>query len=553
MEPLSRRPGRFTRLSVSVALVLGLALVAAPSASADVTTPVRADAHVQQSSPSANFKSAPTLVVDNSSTARRYVYVKVDHPAVPPGETVLQHHLRVHVTGAVPSTARLAADLVGNSWTEGNLTYKRQPTVLAAAPGQSQELVPGWNLVPIEATPGATQSYRIRTNVTSQVTFSSRENANGNGPVSVVDTADQAPAPAPVQTPTATRASTACGVVDVDYATGGGDNTPSSFVTTVDGVQVDSEVVTAPSGTGGHTQTITEDASGGSVDVVVSANGSRLIAFSVATDCATAWPPATPVATKTVGMSAPVNHWDSRLAEVGRCGVEARRIFVTDAESDWAGKYSLIKSVVADGMTPVISIKSPVGEFNAGQHDALYTRIRNDLVALGEEVTMTFWHEPHGDMTGAEFRAASARFLDLMDADSIAVGPILNGWLLDSKVDVFASYTDPGLLDEWEFMGVDSYHPSETSTMMPGRALYLVEDWMAAQGHDDTPLVMGEYNGYTAEAIAYGGNAILNIPDVWIGLVWNSTADGFTPLEGDRLAAYQATKADSRALRSSGC
>ena len=57
------------------------------------------------------------------------------------------------------------------------------------------------------------------------------------------------------------------------------------------------------------------------------------------------------------------------------------------------------------------------------------------------------WHEPHGDMTPEQFRKASDRFFDFMDDKDIAVGPIMNGWLLDSQVSTFASYTDANLLN----------------------------------------------------------------------------------------------------------
>ena len=69
---------------------------------------------------------------------------------------------------------------------------------------------------------------------------------------------------------------------------------------------------------------------------------------------------------------------------------------------------------------------------------------------------------------------------------------------------------------------------------------------MTSRGHD-LPLGVGEYNGFSAETIASAGEALLSTPNVWFGCLWNSTGDKDCALTGDRLAAFQATLADSRA------
>ena len=51
-----------------------------------------------------------------------------------------------------------------------------------------------------------------------------------------------------------------------------------------------------------------------------------------------------------------------------------------------------------------------------------------------------------------------------MKAPDIAVGPILNGWLLDHRVADFASYTTPSLLKPWDFVAVDSYQNGTART-----------------------------------------------------------------------------------------
>lgn len=257
-------------------------------------------------------------------------------------------------------------------------------------------------------------------------------------------------------------------------------------------------------------------------------------------------------ATKRIGMSAPAYLWEQRIDEVGATGVTARRIFA-DLTPTGTDQLRLIREAVADGLLPVISYKVPdPAVLASGGYDAWLANLRTELTGLGTDVTATFWHEPYGDMDPATFRAASLRFLEGVDAPSIAVGPILNGWLLDRKVSTFASFTDAELLRRWEFVAVDSYQsgtPSAPGPAMPARAIPLLEQWMDSVGHPDKPLGLGEYNGFSAEAVAGAGETILSTPEVWFACIWNSTAGNHIPLEGDRITAFKRTKADPRALR----
>lgn len=255
---------------------------------------------------------------------------------------------------------------------------------------------------------------------------------------------------------------------------------------------------------------------------------------------------------KRIGMSAPAYLWEQRIDEVGASGVTARRIFA-DLTSTGTDQLKLIREAVADGMLPVISYKVPdPAVLAAGGYDTWLANLRDQLTALDADVTATFWHEPYGDMDPATFRAASLRFFEGVDAPSVSVGPILNGWLLDRQVSTFASFTDAELLEKWEFVAVDSYQsgtPSNPGPAMPARAIPLLERWMDSVGHPDKPLGVGEYNGFTAEAVAGAGETILSTPEVWFAAVWNSTAGNHVPLEGDRIEAFQRTKADLRAHR----
>jgi hypothetical protein len=269
-------------------------------------------------------------------------------------------------------------------------------------------------------------------------------------------------------------------------------------------------------------------------------------------DADTGFPGLGPFPAKRIGMSAPAYLWDQRIDEVGPSGVTARRIFA-DLTPTGTDQLNLVREAVADGMLPVISYKVPdPAVLAAGGYDSWLANLRGQLSGLDADVTATFWHEPYGDMDPATFRAASLAFLEGVDAPDIAVGPILNGWLLDRKVSIFASFTDATLLEKWEFVAVDSYQsgtPTAPGPAMPARAIPLLERWMDSMGHPDKPLGVGEYNGFTAEAVAEAGETVLSTPEVWFAAAWNSTAGNHIPLADDRLTAFQRTKSDLRAVR----
>lgn len=264
----------------------------------------------------------------------------------------------------------------------------------------------------------------------------------------------------------------------------------------------------------------------------------------------------TTTAKKIIGISAPDKLWSQRLGEVGACGVEARRIF-GELQADGRSRSGTIEAAVKAGMMPVVSYKVPsVATLIAGGYDSWLTATKNYLSSLGVQVTATFWHEPYGDMTPAEFRAGSQRFLDRVKAPNVAVGPILNGWLLDRQVSVFASFTDQSLLTGWDFVGVDSYQGgtlTKPGPMMPARAVPLLAKWLDGQGFPDKRIGLGEYNGYSGDAMRIAGEHILSTPELWFGLAWDSTGDKYAPLDGDRLTAFRETKADARVLHEGNC
>lgn len=309
----------------------------------------------------------------------------------------------------------------------------------------------------------------------------------------------------------------------------------------------------------GPTQTVTANpttlssttapAVGPTTSVTSSAPSAPVTSF---TPAPTATSSQSTTAEKLIGMSAPSSLWSTRISEVGAKGVKARRIFA-DLTSTGRDQSAVIDQAVAAGMLPVVSYKVPsVATMNAGGYNAWLDAVNSYLGGLGVPVVASYWHEPNGDMSGAEFQTGSQIFLNHVTAKNISVGPILNGWLLDSKVSTFASFTSPSLLSQWDFVAVDSYQAgtvdAPNAAKYGGRAVPLLATWLKAQGHPDMPIGVGEYNGYTADSLAKGGQAILSTPQVWFGLVWNSEGGLGHVLTGDRLTAYQSTKADPRAL-----
>lgn len=244
---------------------------------------------------------------------------------------------------------------------------------------------------------------------------------------------------------------------------------------------------------------------------------------------------------KMCGMSAPAPVWSARLSDVGASGVTARRIFASFT-STGRDQADLIEAAVDAGMMPIVSYKGTPTTANVAA-------VRSYLNSLGVPVTATWWHEPHGDMTPAEFRSGSQVFL-AVKSPTIKVGPILNGWLLDNRLNDFASYTDSSLLAAWDFMGMDTYQSDAASTRIPGDRIAPLLSFLSSVGQPSKPILIGEYNGFTADAIGRSGDVFLNTPTLWVFCVWNSGPTGLgTPLEGTRLASFRATKADARVKR----
>jgi hypothetical protein len=247
-------------------------------------------------------------------------------------------------------------------------------------------------------------------------------------------------------------------------------------------------------------------------------------------------------------MSAPAEIWNQRLREVGR-GVAARRIFA-DLGDGPTSQLKLVEAAHAAGMLPVISYKvgGDVAGAVAGRYNAVAQQAAARLASFDLPTAVTFWHEPYGDMSGAQYAAASRRILPLFKRGELRVGPVLNGWLLDNQRATFASYCPDELFRLWDWVGIDTY---ESGTMAapgprkPAQRIPALAAYVQSRGYD-LPLGVGEYNGYSAKSIADAGEALLSTPNVWFGCLWNATSDKGVTLAGDRLAAFKRTLADPR-------
>ena len=250
-----------------------------------------------------------------------------------------------------------------------------------------------------------------------------------------------------------------------------------------------------------------------------------------------------------IGMSAPSGEWDRRVDEVGG-GVAARRIYA-DLAAGAGSMLSVVEQAHNAGMLPVISYKvgGDVAGAVRGDYNAVARRAAALLASFDLPTAVTFWHEPYGDMSGAQYAAASRHLVPIFQRGKLRVGPILNGWLLDRQRSTFASYAPADLLRAWDWVGIDSYESGTQSSpgaIKPADRIPALRAFLRAHGHAAKPLAVGEYNGYSGTTIAEAGDRLLASSNVWFGCMWNSTGNKGRVLTGDRLTAFRRTLADPR-------
>lgn len=250
-----------------------------------------------------------------------------------------------------------------------------------------------------------------------------------------------------------------------------------------------------------------------------------------------------------IGMSSPAGEWATRVKEVGP-GLGARRIFA-DLSKGATDQIKLVEEAHKAGMLPVISYKvgGDAAGAASGKYNAVAQQAATKLASYNRPTAVSFWHEPYGDLTVAQYVAASKQLLPIFKRGLLRVGPILNGWLLDNKVSTFGSYCPDELLKLWNFVAIDTYESGtmdDPGTIKPADRIPALVKYLKSRSCT-LPIGVGEYNGYSATSITDAGEALLSTPNVWFGCVWNSTGGKGYVLTGDRLTAFRKTLADPRA------
>jgi hypothetical protein len=261
---------------------------------------------------------------------------------------------------------------------------------------------------------------------------------------------------------------------------------------------------------------------------------------------------------KVLGMSAPANLWAQRISEVGANGIRARRIFCDPMTSDGRAQASVIQQAADDGMIPVVSYKfTSIASAIAGSYDAWCTATANFLQSLGVPVRAVLHHEPRGDMTPAQFVAMQERLAPLMKRPLVKVGPLLNGFLLTGSTaqqNEWPTWSNDNLLHNiWDFAGQDTYEQGTATSPgqdKPQDRLAPMKTWLAAHGVPNLPIVIGEYNGWSATTITDATEAWIADPNVEVALLFNSdTGAKGVILTGSMLTAFKTKKADPRVLQ----
>jgi hypothetical protein len=292
----------------------------------------------------------------------------------------------------------------------------------------------------------------------------------------------------------------------------------------------------------------------------VTVPGPTVTATPIATATATATAtttttPAPAPAKKIFGYFAPAATWSSRVSTVGANGLKARRIY-GQLTTTGNSMSSQITAAISAGMMPMVSYKLggvSVDAAATGSADAAAKATAAYLDSLGVPIAVSVFHEPEDDMTGPQFVAMQKRLIPFFQRGKLSVGPILHGFELDNATNTarFKTYLDPTLTSNtYDFVGIDSYQTGTAASpgsIDPGDRIAPLEQVLSAYGVPNMPIGVGEYNGWQAQAISDAGKTFLSTPNLWFACMWDADGNVGSTLVGDRVTAFQASKADSRA------
>jgi len=253
-----------------------------------------------------------------------------------------------------------------------------------------------------------------------------------------------------------------------------------------------------------------------------------------------------------IGMSTPRSDWDLRLSQTGP--VHARRLF--DQLASPADTVTLARDEVEAGRYPILSFKLPNDDWAgaaAGQYDTQLRNLAAQLDAIPGDLFITVHHEPNNDGTAANFAAMQRRVLPILRApDNVEAGVIMNGFIFRDWTDAqIAQWLPADVIELSEIVAADFYqfgteqNPDPDNTA--GMKIRDFSAWATRVGADR--LGVGEYNGWTAEAVGDAGDAVLEDPRYVFAAVFNSDNGelGFV-LSGERLEEFKETVRESEAL-----
>lgn len=244
-----------------------------------------------------------------------------------------------------------------------------------------------------------------------------------------------------------------------------------------------------------------------------------------------------------LGMSAPVNLWAERKAQVEATGgrLQARRLYSTGLTAS----LTQVKAAHAEGLLPVVSYKvGDWGDFLASRPQTGLRDLASRLDALGKPTALCIHHEPdlqsnppsQGESgTADEFVTLNEIAADILaPLANVQYAIIGNGWWWSAEARGF----DDAELDLWlpasirdraEVIAGDDYSPQggEPSVVKTRRRA----EWARRVGYTGS-LGIGEFNGFKASDLVDVCNFVRDEPLFRGGwaLVWNSTGGNYLPL-----------------------
>jgi hypothetical protein len=256
-----------------------------------------------------------------------------------------------------------------------------------------------------------------------------------------------------------------------------------------------------------------------------------------------------------IGMSAPANQWNARLAQTGQ--VDSRRVFSRLGNANGAVRTAARE--VSVGRMPVISLAvagKMWDDVANGKYDSTLRSVATQLGALHGEVFITLAHEPNGDGSPSAYAAMMRHALPILGApDNVDAGPIVNGyWWSDTKQGLtdaqIAQWLPSDVLRVSEVVAADTYQGGNAGNPGEGadvkiRNLSRWADRVGVKRHG-----LGEYNGVDAQSISAAGDAILSDPRYVFADIFNSSNHNRAGinwvLTGARLAAFKQTLAQAQ-------